>query len=126
MTDVDDLAQWPTDKLTALRLGRALATELTPPGPGRRAFVTIRPGATDADHEAARAGWVKLDRRRAFVLEHWDYDASWLDSLDFDIDAVPVRAVTVSGEAELDAALREWNLRPEQFRYPWQTDDPRA
>jgi hypothetical protein len=39
--------------------------------------------------------------------------------------AVVVQATTVTGEAQLAAALEAWNLRPEQFLHPWQTDDPK-
>lgn len=125
MTTGDDQSGWPTDKLTALRLGRRLVTEVRASGPGRRAFIDIRPLATPADHEADREGWARPDRGRTFKLEHWDYDADQLDGFDHDIGAVLVQATTVTGEAALTAALEAWNLRPEQFLHPWQTDDPK-
>ena len=34
MTAEDNRPQWPTDKLTALRLGRRLVTEVPAAGPG--------------------------------------------------------------------------------------------
>ncbi|MEV0807965.1 hypothetical protein [Micromonospora sp. NPDC050200] len=125
MIHAEDPSQWQTDKLTALRLGRRLVTEVTPSGPSRRCFVDIRPVSTDADHDASREGWVRPDRDRSFKLEHWEYDANQLDGFDYDIGAVLVRTATVTGEVELAAVLRTWNLRPEQFLHPWQTDDPK-
>ncbi|MET8149627.1 hypothetical protein ACIBSW_23865 [Actinoplanes sp. NPDC049668] len=104
--------RWPTDKLTALRYGRRLVTEVPATGPGRRAFVDIRPISTTVDTD------------RTFKLEHWDYDADQLDGFDYDIDAILVKTTTVAGEAQLAVALDAWNLRPEQFLHPWQTDDP--
>ena len=125
MTTGGHQRQWPTDKLTALRLGRRLVTEVTASGPGRRAFVDIRPITTAADAAARRQGWTRSDRERTFKLEHWDYDANQITGFDHDIGAVLVQATTVTGEARLAAALETWNLRPEQFLHPWQTDDPK-
>jgi hypothetical protein len=125
MTHDDNPPQWPTDKLSALRLGRRLVTEVPTTGPGRRAFVEIRPIATAADRDARREGWTHFDRDRTFKLEHWDYDADQIAGFDYDIGAILVRATTVTGEAQLTAALEVWNLRPEQFLNPWQTDDPK-
>lgn len=116
---------WPVEKLTALRLGRPLVAEVPASGPGRRAFVTIQPVSTPTDAEAAGQGWSRSDLHRAFQLHHWDYDAARLDGFDYDIDAVQVRATTVTGEDELTSTLAAWGLQPEQFRYPWQTADPR-
>ncbi|MEV7227253.1 hypothetical protein AB0M79_09550 [Polymorphospora sp. NPDC051019] len=117
--------RWPSEKLTALRLGRRLVAEVPGGGPGRRAFVEIRPVMAESDSDARRQGWTRSDRDRTFRLEHWDYDAGQLDGFDHDIGAVLVRATTVAGEARLVAALEAWSLRPEQFLHPWQTDDPR-
>ncbi|GAB3159267.1 hypothetical protein GCM10027290_63960 [Micromonospora sonneratiae] len=125
MTEEGSRPQWPADKLHALRLGRRLVAEVPASGPGRRAFVEIRPRTTPADAEARRQGWSRSDRDRAFELEHWDYDAGRITGFDYDIGAVLVQAMTTIGEAHLVAALGAWNLRPEQFRYPWQTDDPK-
>jgi hypothetical protein len=125
MTTGDDRPAWPTDKLTALRLGRRLVTEVPASGPGRRAFVDIRPLTTPADRDAGRDGWTRPDRDRTFKLEHWDYDADQLAGFDHDIGAVLIQTTTVTGEAALTAALHAWNLRPEQFLHPWQTDDPK-
>ncbi|MEV1333181.1 hypothetical protein AB0J20_26820 [Micromonospora costi] len=120
-----DSPQRPTDKLAALRLGRRLVTEVSASGPGRRAFVDIRPITTAADTDARRQGWTRSDRDRTFKLEHWDYDANQITGFDYDIGAVLVKAATVTGEAQLAATLETWNLRPEQFLHPWQTDDPK-
>jgi hypothetical protein len=57
-------------------------------------------------------------------LHHWDYDADLIDSYDYDLGAVTIQDATVTGEPELLTTLQEWQLRPEQFPYPWQTDDP--
>ncbi|MFD2767200.1 hypothetical protein [Micromonospora eburnea] len=94
-------------------------------GPGRRAFVEIRPVATAADSDARRQGWNQSDGDRTFRLEHWDYDADQISGFDYDIDTFLVAATTAIGEAQLVATLDAWKLRPEQFRYPWQTDDPK-
>ncbi|MEV4491943.1 hypothetical protein AB0K04_17730 [Micromonospora coxensis] len=121
----DSHPQWPTAMLTALRLGRRLVTEVPASGPGRRAFVEIRPVTTTADSDARRQQWTRSDRDRTFTIEQWDYDGDRLAGFDYDIGAVLVQAVTVTGEATLLAAIEAWNLRPDQFRHPWQTDDPR-
>lgn len=119
------MSDWPTDKLTALRHGQRLVTEVPPAGHGRRAFVDVTPHRTAADAEAYAQGWHRADDARTFTLRHRDYDANRLDGFDYDIGSVLVRSTTVTGEAQLAAALRAWRLRPEQFDYPWQTDDPR-
>jgi hypothetical protein len=36
-----------------------------------------------------------------------------------------IRDATATGEPELLTTLQAWQLRPAQFLYPWQTDDPR-
>ncbi|MEV0396271.1 hypothetical protein [Polymorphospora rubra] len=125
MTADGGRALWPVDKLTALRLGRRLVTEVPGAGPGRRAFVEIRPVETDTDAAVRWQGWTRADRNRTFGLTHRDYDADQLDGFDYDIGAILVRAATVTGEAQLVAAIEAWSLRPEQFLHPWQTDDPR-
>ncbi|MFI6515681.1 hypothetical protein ACIBF1_09000 [Spirillospora sp. NPDC050679] len=120
----DSGRRWPPDKLNALRLGQRLVTEVPASGSGRRAFVTIAPVTTSADTEAHRQGWKRADRDRAFRLHHREYDADRIDGFDYDIGAVAVRAATVGNEGELITMLDAWNLRPDQFHYPWQTDDP--
>ncbi len=120
-----DTRQWPTDKLTALRLGQRLVTELPASRPGRRAFVDITPITTAADTEAHNQGWKRADHGRTFTLQHWEYAAAHLDDFDHDTEAILLRTATVIGEPDLTAALEEWHLHPEQFRYPWQTDDPK-
>ncbi|MFD0851195.1 hypothetical protein ACFQ07_03145 [Actinomadura adrarensis] len=116
--------RWPTDKLNALRLGQGLAAEVPASGPGRRAFVTIDPVSTPADAEAHREGWKRSDRNRGFRLLHWDYDVDHLDGWDYDIGAVLIRSATAGNEPELISTLDAWELRPDQFLYPWQTDTP--
>ncbi|MEJ3743522.1 hypothetical protein WEI85_09565 [Actinomycetes bacterium KLBMP 9797] len=100
MSDDVSPPQWPTDKLTSLRLGRRLVTEVPASGPGRQAFVDIQPVTTAADTDAQRQGWTRSDRDRTFKLQHWDYDADQIDGLDHDIGAVLVHAKTVTGEAQ--------------------------
>jgi hypothetical protein len=113
MTAHGSRPQWSTDKLNALRLGQRLVTEVTASGPGRRAFVDIRPVATAADTDARQHGWARSDRDRTFKLEYWDYDADQITGFDYDLGAVLVQATTVTGEAQLTAALEAWHLRPE-------------
>jgi hypothetical protein len=115
---------WPTDRLTALRLGQRLVAEIPAAGPGRRAFITISPILTSADAQARNEGWKRADAQRAFRLQHWDYDADRISGIDYDIGAVLVRTATPTGENELNTTLDEWQLHPDQFLYPWQTDDP--
>jgi hypothetical protein len=118
-------SEWPADKINALRLGRRLVAEVPGAGPGRQAFVEIRPVVTAPDKAARREGWVRSDRDREFTLTHWDYDAAMIDGFDYDIGSVLVRSVTVAGEAELAAVLDAWGLRPDGFAYPGETGDPR-
>ncbi|SDJ33951.1 hypothetical protein SAMN05192558_108119 [Actinokineospora alba] len=117
--------QWPTDKVAALRLGQRLVTDVPASRPGRRAFVDITPVITEADAEARNQGWKRADDARTFTLRHWDYDADRLDGMDYDVGSVLIKAATAAGEPELAAILETWHLHPEQFVYPWQTDDPK-
>jgi hypothetical protein len=117
--------QWPTDKLTALRLSQRLVTEVPASRPGRRAFVDITPVPTPADIEANRQSWKRADHSRTFRLQHWDYHADRIAGFDYDDGAVLIRAATAADESELITTLDAWQLRPDQFRYPWQTDDPK-
>jgi hypothetical protein len=125
MTGRDDRPQWPTDKLNALRYGRRLVTEIVTASPGRRSFVEIRPLATAVDSDARQQGWTRSDGGRTFKLEHWDYAEDQIAGFDHDIGAILVRATTVEGEVQLIEALQAWNLQPDRFLYPWQTDDPK-
>jgi len=97
MTTPDGGQRWPAEKLTTLRLGQPLAVEVPASGRGRRAFVTISPVTTPADQ---------------------------LDGFDYDLGAVLIQDATAHDEAELITMLQAWSLRPDQFLYPWQTDDP--
>lgn len=116
---------WPIDKLTALRLGQRLVAEVPASHPGRRAFVDITPVTTPADTEAHNQGRKRADKARTFNLQHWDYDGNRLDGFDYDIEAILIKTATIAGEHDLTTALEAWHLQPEQFRYPWDTDDPR-
>ncbi|MFE2540023.1 hypothetical protein [Actinacidiphila glaucinigra] len=122
---VGDGRKWPIDKLSALRLGQRLVSEVRAAGSGRRAFVDIRPVTTPADTEAGRLGWKRADGARTFRLQHWEYDADRISGFDYDIGAVLIKDATATDEPALTATLEAWRLHPEQFRYPWQTDDPR-
>ncbi|MFD1047837.1 hypothetical protein ACFQ1S_21010, partial [Kibdelosporangium lantanae] len=84
----------------------------------------ITPLDTVADAEARRQGWKRADRARTFRIVHWDYRADMLDGYDYDIGRILIKEATAAGEAELTATLEAWHLRPEQFLYPWYTDDP--
>lgn len=116
---------WPLELLSALRLGRRLAVEVPPTGPGRRAFVDIRPGRVDADAQARDERWIHRSTARSFTVEHWEYDAGLIDGFDYDIGAALLRSATAADEAELLTLLREWQLDPARFRYASDTADPR-
>ncbi|MFF8479391.1 hypothetical protein [Streptomyces antibioticus] len=116
---------WSPDKLTALRLGRRLVTEVSASRPGRRAFVDITPRRDARDALAAQEGWVRGDASCGFRLEHWEYDADRIDGFDFDVGAVLVRAASAADESALEGALALRGIRPDSFGYPWDIDDPR-
>ncbi len=118
-------SDWPADKLSTLRLGRRLVTEVPASRTGRRAFVDIAPARTRADQRARDEGWVRGDTDRRFRLEHWEYDGDRLDGFDHDIGAALVASADAADEAGLLAVLAAWGLRPGAFSYPWETDDPR-
>ena len=122
--EASQVPAWPIDKLNALRAGQRLVTEVPAAQPGRRAFVSITPVATPADDQARQEGWKRADHARTFRVQHWDYNADLIDGYDYDHGAVMIQAATVNGESELLATLQAWHLRPEQFLYPWHTDDP--
>ncbi|WP_433461717.1 hypothetical protein [Spirillospora sp. CA-128828] len=113
MSTPDDGPRWPADKLTALRLGQPLTVEIAASGPGRRAFVTINPVTTPADHQARQEGWKRADHTREYRLTHWDYDADQIDGFDYDLGAVLIRNATATDEAELITLLQAWSLRPQ-------------
>lgn len=115
---------WPTDRLTALRMGQRLVAEVPATGPGRRAFIGITPILTPADAQACDEGWKLADTERAFRLQHWDYDGDRISGFDYDIGAILIRTATPASEHELNTMLDAWQLHPDQFLYPWQTDDP--
>ncbi|SEG76224.1 hypothetical protein SAMN05216223_11064 [Actinacidiphila yanglinensis] len=117
--------EWPADKLAALRLGRRLVAEVPTGRPDRRAFVDVTPFTVPADIQARRQGWQRTDPTRGFRLTHWEYDAGRILGFDYDIGAVLLNEATAPDEPALAATLEAWHLHPEQFRYPWQTDDPR-
>ncbi|GAB7044549.1 hypothetical protein JCM9533A_84000 [Catenuloplanes niger JCM 9533] len=116
---------WPLESLSALRLGKRLAVEVPPTGPGRRAFVDITPGSVDADAQARAERWTHRSTARSFTVQHWEYDAAAIDGLDYDIAAVCLRSATAADESELLTVLRKWHRDPTHFRYVWDTADPR-
>jgi len=122
---VNERSAWPTDKLSALRLGRRVVAEVSASRPGRRAFMDITPAQDARDAQVAREGWVRGDAARGFRLEHWEYDADCIGGFDYDIGAVLVRTASVTDEVALTEALALWGLRPDCFGYPWECDDPR-
>jgi hypothetical protein len=125
MQVVNERSVWPTDKLTTLRLGRRLVTEVSASRPGRWAFVDITPERDTRDAQAALEDWVRGDATHSLRLEHWEYDADRIDGFDYDIDAVLVRAASAAEESALEVMLALWGLRPDSFGYPWESDDPR-
>jgi hypothetical protein len=122
MSVVDPDRAWPTDKLTALRLGRRLVAEVPSSAPRRRSFITIRPETEDA---AARSeGWNRTCGSRSFLVDHWEYDEERLDTWDYDIGAVHVSRERAEDEAALDQVLARRGLAPAAFDCPWRTADP--
>ncbi|MER6448547.1 hypothetical protein [Streptomyces venezuelae] len=121
---MQDEPDWPVDKLTALRLGRRLVTEVPASRPDRRAFVDVRPALSRADHIARDEGWVRGDAGRRFRLEHREYDGHRLDGFDYDVRAVLVASADAADEADLLTAVAAWGLRPGAFVHPWESDDP--
>ncbi|MBR7825456.1 hypothetical protein KDK95_04000 [Actinospica sp. MGRD01-02] len=99
---------WPQDKLTALQRGQRLVAEVPASQAGRRAFVAVTSGG--------QVG--------AFRLELWEYDADQVEGWDYDVGAVLVRSAAVASHAELTSVVLNWHLRPDEFDYPWNTDDP--
>ncbi len=85
----------------------------------------VTPSRTPADESAKRQGWTAGSAGRSFRVQHWEYDADRLDGFDYDIGAVLVRSTVAADELELVAALVAWQLRPTEFGYPRDTDDPR-
>ncbi|MFJ3876212.1 hypothetical protein ACIPW5_01980 [Streptomyces sp. NPDC090077] len=122
---MDDGAGWPTDKLTALRLGRRLVAEVPASQPDRRAFVDIRPEESGLDVRARDEGWARSAVDRGFRLEHWEYDRQLIEGFDYDIGAALIRSADAADESGLSAVLASWGVRPGLFDHPWYTDDPR-
>ncbi|MFE5492851.1 hypothetical protein ACFQ7Z_23280 [Streptomyces virginiae] len=118
-------SDWPTDKLTALRLGRRLVAEVPASSPERCAFVDVRPGQDGRDARARDEGWVRSDAGRPFRLEHWEYDRSRVDGFDHDIGAALIRSADAADEAGLLAVLGEWGVGPSLFVHPWESGDPK-
>lgn len=125
MSRMNDGSDWPTDKLTALRLGRRLVVEVPASRPDRRAFVDVRPVWSEPDVLARDEGWVRSDVERSFRLEHWEYDLELLDGFDYDLGAALERSADAGNESELSAVLSAWGIQPGLFVHPWETDDPR-
>ncbi|MCX5161223.1 hypothetical protein OOK39_18345 [Streptomyces sp. NBC_00264] len=122
---MNDQSDWPTDKLTALRLGRRLVAEVPASRPDRRAFVDIRPARSAPDVQARDEGWVRSDSERSFRLEHWEYDHEHMDGFDYDLGATLIGSADAPDESELSSVLNAWGIRPGRFVYPWESNDPR-
>ncbi|MEU8437791.1 hypothetical protein AB0F18_33835 [Streptomyces sp. NPDC029216] len=122
---MNDGSDWPTDKLTALRLGRRLVAEVPASRPDRRAFVDIRPAQSAPDAQAQAEGWVRSDVERSFRLDHWEYDRERMDGFDYDIGSGLIGSADVADESELNTVLTAWGIQPGLFVYPWESDDPR-
>jgi hypothetical protein len=117
--------EWPTDKLTALRLGRRLVAEVPASRSGRRAFVDIRPNHSPQDRAARADGWIRQDASRSFVVQHWEYAEDRLDGFDYDVGAEQIAVIQVASEEDLGTAMSRFGLTANAFKYPWDTDDPR-
>lgn len=115
---------WPTNKLSALRLGNRLVTEVPASTTGRRAFVDITPSQDERDVQAHNERWVHSDAERSFRLTHREYEADRLDGFDRDHGAELVRSAVAADEAELVLVLAAWQLTPNCFVHPWESDDP--
>ncbi|MER7983878.1 hypothetical protein [Streptomyces sp. NPDC095817] len=122
---MDSGSIWPSDKLTALRLGRRLVAEVPASRPDRRAFVDIRPARSEPDAQAQDEGWVRSDDERSFRVEHWEYDREHMDGFDYDLGAAFIGSANAPDEPELSAVLNAWGVQPDLFVYPWESDDPR-
>ncbi|MFB6878863.1 hypothetical protein [Streptomyces sp. NPDC056323] len=122
---MDSGSIWPTDKLTALRLGRRLVAEVPASRPDRRGFVDICPARSEPDAQAQDEGWVRSDVERSFRLEHWEYDRECMDGFDYDLGAALIGSANAPDEPELSAVLNAWGVQPDLFVYPWESDDPR-
>ncbi|MFI7405993.1 hypothetical protein ACIBW9_36935 [Streptomyces sp. NPDC049541] len=122
---MNDGSSWPTDKLTALRLGRRLVAEVPASRPDRRAFVDVRPDKSGPDAQAQGEGWVHSNAERSFHLEHWEYDRERIDGFDYDIGAVLLGSADATDESELITVLNAWGVRPDLFVYPWDSEDPK-
>ncbi|MER5908847.1 hypothetical protein ABT150_54415 [Streptomyces mirabilis] len=122
---MNDASDWPTDKLTALRLGRSLVVEVPASRPDRRAFVDVRPAWSEPDVLARDEGWVRSDVERSFRLEHWEYDPEHMDGFDYDLGAALIKSAGAVDESELSTVLSAWGIQPGLFVHPWETDDPR-
>ncbi|MDX3762368.1 hypothetical protein [Streptomyces sp. AK02-04a] len=122
---MSDGSSWPTDKLTALRLGRRLVAEVPASRLGRRAFVDVHPKKSEPDAQAQGEGWVRGDAERSFRLEHWEYDRERIDGFDHDVGAVLIGAADATDEAQLITLLKAWGVRPDLFVHPWESEDPK-
>lgn len=103
----DDGSDWPVDKLTTLRLGRKLVTEVPASRPGRRAFVDISPIRDRSDDRARDEGWVREDRGRRFRPRRPDMPEGGTTGRPggaaFLVVRAPVRARCVSGQCASDS-----------------------
>ncbi|MFJ3722461.1 hypothetical protein ACIPYQ_07775 [Streptomyces sp. NPDC090045] len=104
---MNDGPKWPVAKLTALRLGRRLVTEVPASRPDRRAFVDITPANS------------------SYRLTHWEYDGERIEGFDYDIGATLIKSATATNEQDLTTTLTTWHLHPALFDHPWNTEDPR-
>ncbi|MEV1200665.1 hypothetical protein [Microbispora rosea] len=117
-------AVFPTDKLSALRLGGSLVAEVEAGRPQYRAWIEIRPLRTDADEAAQREGWIRNDERRSFRLTHCEYVIERLDGWDYDIGSNEIMRIVATDEADLLTLLQDWGVAPERITYPWGTAFP--
>jgi hypothetical protein len=92
------------DKLSALRLDRRLAVEVSATNSGRRAFVDITPGTVEPDCRLT----ARVDPQKhcpVFPGRVLEYDAELLDAYDHDIGAALLRsAAAVKRAGALDSS----------------------
>jgi hypothetical protein len=102
-----------------------LVAEVPASQAGRRAFVDITPRSLIADPATKPGVHAPGGQGGVFRVEHWEYDADDVEGWDYDVSAVLVRSAVAACFMELTSVVVNWHLRPDQFDYPWNTDDPR-
>jgi hypothetical protein len=117
----------PEPLLQSLRLGTALAAEVTASNLERVAGVTIFPKQHAREREAEREGWKPSIPDRGFTVYWREYSQEYLNTGWDDGDEGGIwelkqaEAVT---EQELEQLLEEWGISPSTLTYLWKTNIP--